>query len=154
MGTGLATGALSYPGILQTLLRSRFPKQSITVENHGEDGAYTKLIARWVWRALTEKRCALPDLVIIYSGLNDAYVMTQKTLPRHRPSLLQRIDGFLRNSSLLYLSAYESWVALMGSRPTKFLSPELQQAPALTTDFLDRYRIHLEETVRICRPSA
>ena len=75
--------------------------------------------------------------------------MTQKTLPRHRPSLLQRIDGFLRNSSLLYLSAYERWVALMGSRPTKSLSPEPQQAPAITTDFLDRYRIYLEEIVRI-----
>ena len=150
-GAGLATGALSYPGILQTLLRSRFPEQSITVENHGEDGAYTKLIATWVRSTLMEKRFEIPDLVIIYSGLNDATIMTMKTLPRHRPSLVQRMDGFLRNSSLLYLAAYERWVALMGSRRVKYLSPEPQQAPAIATDILDRYRTYLEETVRILR---
>jgi lysophospholipase L1-like esterase len=150
-GSGLATGAFSYPGILQTLLRSRFPKQTITVENHGEDGAYTKLIATWVRSTLMEKKFEIPDLVIIYSGINDARTMTLKSLPRHRPSLIQRMDGFLRNSSLLYMVAYEKWVVLMGPRRVKLVSPEPSQAPAVATDILDRYRIYLEETVRILR---
>ncbi len=45
----------------------------------------------------------------------------------------------------------KKWVVLMGPRRVKLVSPEPSQAPAVATDILDRYRIYLEETVRILR---
>lgn len=158
-GAGLARGPFSYPGRLQGLLHARYPNLSLTVKNYGEDGAYAKLIAKWVREVLFGRDVSFkrgrqfPPLVIIYTGLNDAFKITMRTRPEYHPTWPQRIDGFLRNRSLFYLILYEKWVRIAPKGRKEPESPAVREVPMTAEFILGQYQKSLEEIARVLRAS-
>ena len=150
----------NWPGWLEKLLQDAFPNRKVIAENWGQNGARSNYVATSVRHRLSfiKGQKDLLDLIIIYSGVNDAYFVGSFMSDSHWS---ERLYQWIGSRSLFFVSMrYKvsrlsrlftaAKLARNGNRPRRERPSDAKIL--LTLELVsDRYRTNISDAVTFAK---